>query len=210
KQDKLRREYYGPVLKQNNMADNPLEQFSHWFKEALADDLTDANAMALATATKEGKPSVRIVLLKDFGDSGFRFYTNYKGRKGIELNENPQASLCFYWAELNRQVRIEGTVEKTSRKNSADYFSQRPRKSQLAAHASLQDTELSSRKELKTHFEQAKQKFENKEVALPDYWGGYNLAPVSIEFWQGRPGRLHDRLVYIRKDDGWEMKRLAP
>lgn len=209
-QDKLRREYYGKELTQDSMAASPIEQFGRWFKEALADDLTDANAIALATATKEGKPSVRIVLLKGFDETGFRFYTNYRGRKGRELSENPQAALCFYWAELNRQVRVEGTVERTSRENSADYFSQRPRKSQLAAHASLQDTTLSSRKDLEERFKRAEQQFEGEDVPVPEYWGGFNLSPASVEFWQGRPGRLHDRFIYIKEGDSWKIQRLAP
>lgn len=209
-QDKLRREYYGAVLEKDTMADDAIVQFGFWFKEALADNLTDANAMALATATKDGKPSVRIVLLKSFDNSGFRFYTNYLGRKGMELSKNPQASLCFYWSELNRQVRVEGTVERTSQENSAAYFSTRPRNSQLAVHASIQDTELTSHNELVEHFKKAEQQFDGKQIPIPDYWGGFNLKPISIEFWQGRPGRLHDRLVYIKEGESWKIKRLAP
>ena len=210
KKGKLRREYQGSLLRQNNMAENPVDQFSAWFDEALNDDLTDANAMALATATQDGRPSVRIVLLKGFGEEGFRFYTNYRGRKAAELDENPQAALCFYWAELNRQIRVEGSVKKATAANSAEYFSARPRNSQLSAWASRQSAVMTNRKELEDDFEQAKQKFENREVPRPDYWGGYILEPSSIEFWQGRPGRLHDRIKYTKTNGGWKTERLAP
>ncbi len=208
--DKLRREYSGPLLTQENIAENPIEQFRLWFDKALDDDLTDANAMILATATKEGKPSVRTVLLKGFDDKGFRFFTNYNSRKGRELKENPHASLCFYWAELNRQVRIEGTVAKTSAADSAAYFSDRPRNSQLSARASKQSAVVSSRKELEDDFERVKEELEGKEVTLPKNWGGFILKPFAIEFWQGRPGRLHDRILYNKKNDGWSISRLAP
>lgn len=208
--DKMRREYSGPHLSKSDVADDPVKQFEDWFDEALNDDLTDANAMQLATATKEGRPSVRTVLLKGFDERGFQFYTNYKSRKGRELQENTQAAVCFYWAELNRQVRIEGVVKKTSKENSADYFAQRPRNSQLSAHASKQSHTIKSRQELEDLYEQAEKKYEDKEVPLPDHWGGYLLGPSAVEFWQGRPSRLHDRIVYEKKEDNWVIKRLAP
>lgn len=208
--EKLRREYSGPQLTQNNIAENPIDQFGIWFDDALDDDLTDANAMTLATATKTGKPSARIVLLKGFDKAGFRFYTNYRSRKGRELETNPQAALCFYWAELNRQVRVEGTVEKASAENSGAYFSERPRNSQISARASRQSAAVSSRKELEDDFEQTKQEFEGRNVTLPEYWGGYILEPTTIEFWQGRPGRLHDRILYSKTEGEWEISRLAP
>lgn len=209
--DKLRREYHGPKLSRSSVAKTPAKQFKEWFDKALDNDLTDANAMQIATANKEGRPSVRTVLLKDFNSKGFKFYTNYKSRKGRELQENAQAALCFYWAELNRQVRVEGIVKKTSRKDSANYFAQRPRNSQLSAYASKQDNVLESREELEDLFEQEEKKYKDQEVPLPHYWGGYLLEHSAVEFWQGRPSRLHDRISYIKKgDDKWEIKRLAP
>lgn len=208
--EKMRREYHGPQLSKSDVAADPFKQFNVWFDQALNDDLTDANAMQLATATRDGKPSVRTVLLKGFGEQGFQFYTNYKSQKGQDLQENAQASICFYWAELNRQIRAEGTVEKASRENSANYFAQRPRNSQLAAHASQQSRSVASRKELEYLFEQTKQKYEGQEVPLPDYWGGFWLKPAKIEFWQGRPSRLHDRIIYEKEEDQWNIKRLAP
>lgn len=208
--EKLRREYSGPQLNKSDAADNPIDQFDKWFKEALDDDLTDANAMTLATATNHGKPSARIVLLKGVDEQGFRFYTNYRSRKGQELEANPQSALCFYWAELNRQIRVEGQVKRASVEVSAEYFSKRPRKSQLSAHASKQSSIVSSRKALENDFEKTKKQFEDKQVARPEHWGGYILDPSVIEFWQGRPGRLHDRIVYTKKGSSWNISRLAP
>ncbi len=208
--EKLRREYRGQLLTQDKVDADPIKQFNTWFQEALDDDLTDANAMTIATATKDGKPSARTVLLKDYDTSGFRFYTNYDSRKGSELAENPNAALCFYWPEQNRQVRVEGTVKKVSTSNSAAYFTERPRNSQLSAWASKQDKVLVSREELESDFEEAKKRFENREVELPHYWGGYNLQPKSIEFWQGRPSRLHDRILYSKEGGKWKVSRLAP
>ncbi len=210
KSEKLRREYNGPLLTQRQAADDPIKQFTIWFDEALDHDLTDANAMALATVSKETKPSVRIVLLKGFDAAGFRFYTNYKSRKAAELDENPNVSVCFYWPELNRQIRIEGEVKKTTRNDSAEYFSQRPRTSQLSAWASKQSAEVSSREELENSFEQAEQQFADKEVDLPEFWGGYLLEPSSIEFWQGRLSRMHDRIRYTKTGEQWKITRLAP
>lgn len=209
KNEKLRREYSGPLLTQDQVSNDPIEQFTFWFDEALDHNLTDANAVALATASN-GKPSVRIVLLKGFDISGFRFFTNYKSRKAVELDENPSASLCFYWRELNRQVRIEGKVKKMSPLNSESYFSKRPRKSQIAAWASKQSSEVQSRKELVKNFERIEQQFKNKEVTRPEFWGGYLLKPTVIEFWQGRPVRMHDRILYRKVGKKWETSRLAP
>lgn len=206
----LRREYSHRTLSEEDIAESPIEQFALWFRQALAADLPDANAMTLATASASGKPSARIVLLKGFDESGFRFYTNYKSRKGRELAENPHASLCFYWAELERQVRIEGSVTKLSSEDSAAYFSKRPRLSQLGAWASSQSKQVQSREALENNFEEMKERFEGEEIPLPDFWGGFVLKPRCIEFWQGRPSRLHDRIVYERGSREWEVKRLAP
>jgi pyridoxamine 5'-phosphate oxidase len=206
----LRREYPGRPLTKEDAAQSPIDQFDRWFNEALEADLIDANAMTLATASAEGIPSARIVLLKGFDESGFRFYTNYQSRKGRDLADNPRASLCFRWSELERQVRIEGNVEKLSREVSAAYFEKRPRLSQLSAWASIQSSEIESRKALEQNFNKMKKRFEDQDIPIPDFWGGYLLQPVRIEFWQGRPARLHDRIVYMKEDEAWQLLRLAP
>lgn len=206
----LRNEYALEELEESGVASDPMEQFRLWFEQALRSEVTEANAMSLATATKDAKPSVRIVLLKGFDQQGFRFFTNYESRKGKELEENPFASLCFFWPELERQVRIEGSIEKVSRTESVEYFKKRPRLSQLGAWASSQSDVLKSREELEKKFADLDQKFNNSPIPAPEYWGGYRLLPSSIEFWQGRTGRLHDRLRYIRESDTWNLYRLSP
>lgn len=210
----LRREYKRDGISEETVQDSPIDQFTIWFEDALNSNMTDANAMTLATATADGRPSSRIVLLKGFDEEGFHFYTNYDSRKGKELAENPNAALCFYWSALERQVRIEGRVTKLSRDVSASYFQSRPRTSQLGAWASSQSTELKNRQELEDNFKELKQKFKGKDVPCPDFWGGYNLNPQSIEFWQGRTGRLHDRILYTRDGNAdkneWIIKRLNP
>ena len=206
----LRREYAKRSLREDDIADHPVEQFAAWFRQALAADLPDANAMTLATATRRGEPSARIVLLKGFDESGFQFYTNYDSRKGKELQDNPHAALCFFWQQLERQVRVEGTVQKMSRDESAVYFKKRPRLSQLGAWASSQSSKVTSREMLEQQFQEVTERFEGQEVPLPDFWGGFNLMPERVEFWQGRPGRLHDRIVYEREADSWKTARLSP
>lgn len=206
----LRREYSRQVLSESEVAENPIDQFTEWFQQALSAELLDANAMTLSTATKYGKPSSRIVLLKGVDEDGFRFYTNYKSRKSRELDENPHAALCFYWAPLERQVRIEGKVEKLSKKESENYFHQRPRESQLGAWASKQSTTVASREELEKRFREIEKMFADQEIPLPDFWGGYRLNPHRIEFWQGRNGRMHDRICYEKQDGKWDIFRLAP
>lgn len=206
----LRREYSRQILSESEVAENPIDQFTQWFQQVLSAELLDANAMTLSTATKHGKPSSRIVLLKGVDEDGFRFYTNYKSRKGRELDENPHAALCFYWAPLERQVRIEGKVEKLSEKESENYFHQRPRESQLGAWASNQSTTVASREELEKRFREIEKKFADQEIPLPDFWGGYRLNPDRIEFWQGRNGRMHDRICYEKQDGKWDIFRLAP
>lgn len=206
----IRRDFAKEELNESTIAENPIRQFATWFEQALSVDLLDPNAMTLSTVNKEGVPSSRIVLLKGVDEHGFRFYTNYKSRKGTELAENPNAALCFYWAALERQVRIEGKVQKLSRDQSEIYFHKRPRLSQLGAWASQQSSKVASRQELESQFEEVKERFEGDEVPLPDFWGGYRLIPDRIEFWQGRRGRLHDRICYKRKNDDWEVFRLSP
>lgn len=206
----IRRDYAREELSESAVKDDPIDQFMEWFEQALSADLLDPNAMVLSTATSDGVPSSRVVLLKGVDEEGFRFYTNYSSRKGQELKENPNAALCFYWDHLERQVRIEGQVKRLSREESDLYFHQRPRLSQLGAWASSQSSKVESREELEDAFRKVKEKFEGKEVPLPDFWGGYILIPKYIEFWQGRRGRLHDRICYERSAGEWERFRLAP
>jgi pyridoxamine 5'-phosphate oxidase len=207
---KLRREYQQKGFSESDAADNPIEQFSLWFNESLELGLLDANAMSLATCTSEGRPSNRIVLLKSFDEKGFVFYTNYNSRKGIELSMNPFASLLFYWEELSRQVRIEGKAEKLSSAESAEYFTSRPLESRLGAWASAQSTVITDRAELEKRYEELEKIYAEQVIPAPEHWGGIRIIPDKIEFWQGRPSRLHDRIVYVKKDSQWEKKRLAP
>jgi pyridoxamine 5'-phosphate oxidase len=206
----LRRDYSQEALLESDVFENPIDQFMKWFEEALSAELVDPNAMTLSTVSQDGMPSSRVVLLKGIIEEGLQFYTNYTSQKSKELEANPQAALCFYWAPLERQVRIQGTVEKLSREESADYFRQRPRQSQLGAWASSQSDRLESREELVKRFEEVKKQFEGQEVPLPDFWGGYLLRPSKIEFWQGREGRMHDRICYEKEDGSWKRNRLAP
>lgn len=206
----MRREYTRWGLRENDMFEDPIQQFEKWFKTAIDEGFTDPNAMVLATVNSDNRPSARIVLLKDFDAHGFVFYTNYDSRKGMELADNPYTASVFYWAELERQVRIEGRVVKVSQKESEEYFHSRPFDSQIGAWASHQSQEIDSREELEKRYDELNQAYENKEVPLPDFWGGYRIIPDQIEFWQGRTKRLHDRIVYYHKKEGWEMKRLAP
>jgi pyridoxamine 5'-phosphate oxidase len=206
----IRRDYNKEVLVTAEVCDNPIDQFTKWFDQALSTDMLDPNAMTLSTATKDGIPSSRIVLLKGVDEKGFQFYTNYKSQKGKELAENPRAALCFYWATLERQVRIQGKVRRINRKESKNYFQQRPRLSQLSAWASEQSSKVDSRDELLSRFKEIEKRFENKEIPLPEFWGGYLLQPNRIEFWQGREGRMHDRICYKKKEDSWTKFRLAP
>lgn len=207
---KLRREYLQKGLNETDTADNPVSQFSLWFNESLELGLLDANAMTLSTCTPDGKPSGRIVLLKSFDEKGFVFYTNYNSRKGIELISNPFASLLFYWEELSRQVRIEGTAEKLSSAESAEYFSTRPLESKLGAWASPQSSVISNRDELEKRYEELEKFYAEQVIPKPEHWGGFRIVPEKVEFWQGRPNRLHDRIMFYKENAGWIKKRLAP
>ena len=207
----LRSEYGAHGLRRADLHSDPVEQFSAWFSAALAANIRDANAMSLATATPDGKPSARIVLLKGFDERGFVFFTNHDSEKGQQLEVNPFAALVFYWVELERQVRICGPVERTSREDSAAYFHSRPVGSRLGAWASKQSEVIDARQILQSRLSQMTERFEGGEIPLPPHWGGYRVKPDKIEFWQGRPNRLHDRFRYLRRTDGtWQIDRLAP
>lgn len=206
----IRRDWSLKVLDENSVNKNPFEQFSVWMNEAIEARIVDPNAMTLATADKSGIPSARIVLLKGIDDKGLTFFTNYNSKKGNDLLENPNASIVFFWKELERQVRVAGKVEKLSVKESEEYFKTRPVESQLGAWASKQSTEIPGRKFLENKFEEAKKKFGNENIPLPDFWGGFRILPERFEFWQGRISRLHDRVVYKREKGSWEIARLAP
>lgn len=207
----LRREYTFQGLSETDAHPNPFEQFKIWFDQALIAQLPEPNAMTIATATSDGKPSARMVLLKDYDERGFVFYTNYNSNKGRQLVENPWGAIAFWWAELERQVRIEGRVEKVSDAESDEYFHSRPKGSQLGAWASEQSQVIESREVLEQRLKQLKEEYENKEVPRPPHWGGFRVVPDEIEFWQGRPSRLHDRLLYRQGEDGnWMIQRLSP
>jgi pyridoxamine 5'-phosphate oxidase len=206
----LRQEYRSAVLSEQDIDQNPIVQFKIWFQQALDAKLYEPNVMTLATATANGIPSARIVLLKGFDEQGFVFYTNYDSHKGRELQENPRAALVFFWAELERQVRIEGEVCKVAPEVSTEYFHSRPHGSQIGAMVSPQSQVIKSRDELENHIVILKEKYANQVVPRPDHWGGYIVKPTNMEFWQGRPSRLHDRIRYKFVDGSWIIDRLAP
>ncbi len=207
----LRRNYTIAGLSEADAATSPIDQFKTWFQQAVDANFPEPNAMTLATISSEGKPSARIVLLKDVDDRGFVFYTNYESAKGQHLLENPDAALVFFWIELERQVRVEGKVEKVSATESDAYFRTRPRGSQLGAWVSKQTEVIASRQVLESKLEQLEQKYAGKEIPRPPHWGGFRVIPSEFEFWQGRPNRLHDRLRYRLAEDGnWIRERLSP
>jgi pyridoxamine 5'-phosphate oxidase len=207
---KIRGSYSLKELSENSVLPDPITQFSIWMDEAISSNLIDPNAMILATADKNGTPSARTVLLKTFDEKGFVFFTNYDSAKAKDLEENPFASLLFLWLELERQVRIAGKAVKVSREESEKYFLTRPRESQLGAWASKQSGVIQNRKILESQFEEMKKRFENKEIPLPPFWGGYKVIPERIEFWQGRESRLHDRIFYTLIEGKWKVERLSP
>lgn len=205
----LRRQYTKSSLTSKNVNKDPFKQFTKWFSEVMSSDFLEPNAMTLATSTPDGKPSARVLLLKGFDENGFVFYSNYKSRKGKELEKNPYASILFYWDKLERQIRIDGRVEKVTPEESDAYFQTRPYKSRLGAWASNQSSVIESRNEIVKQFLKYMVKFK-QHVPLPDSWGGYRLVPDTFEFWQGRPNRLHDRIRYKKIKGGWKIERLAP
>jgi pyridoxamine 5'-phosphate oxidase len=201
----------GRGLRRRDLDPDPIKQFSNWFTAAIEAQIRDVNAMTLATAGEDAKPSLRIVLLKGFDQDGFVFFTNYESEKGKELEANPYAALGFYWIELDRQIRISGPVEKTSREESERYFHSRPIGSQLGAWASRQSKVIDARRVLDARMAEMTERYAEKPVPLPPHWGGFRVRPERFEFWQGRPNRLHDRFRYSRKVDGkWTIDRLAP
>ncbi len=206
----LRRDYSHASLSEHDVDADPFRQFELWFHQAVEAQMPEPNAMSLATVDGEGRPSLRIVLLKDFDARGFTFYTNYQSRKGENLLQNPQAAITFHWVELERQVRIEGRVERVAPEESDAYYSIRPVKSRIGAHASAQSRPIASREQLEQQFEQAAAQY-GDNPPRPPHWGGYRLVPDWVEFWQGRRSRLHDRIAYVRQADGsWTRERLQP
>jgi pyridoxamine 5'-phosphate oxidase len=205
----LRQDYAKESLTERDVDANPIAQFEKWFDQALKAGMVEPNAMTLATSTPDGHPSARIVLLKRFDETGFVFFTDYRSRKGSELAANPHVSLCFWWDALQRQVRITGTIEKVSREESDAYFRTRPHGSRIGALASHQSAPLASREILENEVKHLDAKYPD-EVPLPAHWGGYRVTPDSIEFWQGRSSRLHDRIVYTRDGAQWCIGRLSP
>ncbi len=207
----LRRDYSMESLLETDVAADPVEQFEKWWQQVLKSQVVEPNAMTLATASHDGVPSARIVLLKGFDKRGFVFYTNYESFKGKQLEENPKACLVFFWKELERQVRITGLVQKIAPEESDAYYLSRPTASQVGAWASPQSTVISSRDWLDEQYLNKLQEFKEKQIMRPPHWGGLRVQPVIMEFWQGRPSRMHDRIQYSLKDDGgWEIERLAP
>jgi len=207
----MRKVYQLKSLEENDVDANPLKQFKNWWQESINSHVQEPNAMTLATCNASGKPSARIVLLKGVDENGFVFFTNYNSRKGHEIAENSFAALVFFWKELERQIRIEGKVRKTSEKESDEYFSIRPRESQLGAWSSPQSKVVESADVLQQNMKKFYDKFHEQEIPRPEFWGGYIVEPNVIEFWQGKPGRLHDRLQYsLNENNNWIVQRLAP
>jgi pyridoxamine 5'-phosphate oxidase len=208
---KMRKEYTRAELDESTVHPDPFVQFRAWFDAALKADFEEPNAMTLSTVASSGKPSSRMVLLKSYDEQGFVFFTNYNSQKGQELAQNPRAALLFWWDKMDRQIQVEGEVEKISEQESSEYFNSRPRGSQLGAWVSNQSAVIAGREVLVNRIEQLSKEYEGREIPRPPYWGGYRVKPLVFEFWQGRPNRLHDRLQYRKLADGsWIIERLSP
>ncbi|MFJ2754781.1 pyridoxamine 5'-phosphate oxidase [Nocardioides sp. NPDC087217] len=205
-----RESYTRSGLTEGDLADDPFEQFERWYAEARDAGIVEPNAMVVSTVSPDGAPSSRTVLLKGFSTEGFTFFTNTASRKGSDLAHNPRCAVLFPWHPLERQVRIDGLAHELSREDVEAYFSQRPRGSQLGAHASHQSRVVAGREELEAAYERIEAQFDGQPVPVPEEWGGYRVEPEAVEFWQGRPGRMHDRLVYRREGEKWRTERLAP
>lgn len=211
----IRQEYTAAGLTETELDPNPFTQFARWFQQAVESEVPEPTGMTLATANSAGQPSARVVLLKGFDERGFVFFTNYEGRKANDLAANPQAAISFWWSQLQRQVRIEGTVEKVADAESDEYFASRPFGSRIGAWASEQSRVISGREELEAQVREiesrfADEQFASSQIPRPSFWGGYRLRPTTIEFWQGRPSRLHDRLRYRLHEGEWAIERLSP
>lgn len=206
----LRREYNGKPLLESEICSDPMEQFSNWFDQAIKNVRDDPNAMLLSTADKNGRPSSRTVLLKEFDETGLVFYTNYESRKARQILENPNVCLTFYWPDLLRQIHIEGRADKVPESQSDAYFKTRPTASQLGAWTSIQSKPIPSREELIRRFKNMEEKFDQQEIPRPPHWGGFKVTPHRFEFWQGRMNRLHDRIQYTRTQSSWNIERLSP
>lgn len=206
----IRKDYQLKSLSETEVDAHPIDQFSKWWDEALISQIDEVNAMTLATVSQDGRPSARIVLLKGFDENGFVFFTNYESEKGQQLLQQPFASLVFFWKELERQVRIEGTCEKVSDRESDEYFHSRPQGSQLGAWASPQSRVIEGRSVLEDNIKQLELRFSREAIQRPTHWGGFRVIPDKVEFWQGRSNRLHDRILYQKSSDSWTISRLAP
>ena len=207
---KQRVDYKASELRRKDLVESPVEMFRIWFEQVEGIHPFESTAMTLSTTNKDGKPSSRVVLLKGYNEDGFIFYTNYESRKGREIEENPYGSLNFYWPSQERQVRINGKLRKVSRSRTKKYFHSRPLRSQISALASNQSGVIENLDALKKKFDELEKEFEGKDVPLPDNWGGYRMEHRSVEFWQGRRDRMHDRFIYTKNDTIWQIERLAP
>lgn len=206
----LRHDFSKQTLSEKDVNPNPILQFEKWFKEAVDAQVNEPNAMTVCTATNDGKPSARILLLRNFNENGFVYYTNYHSRKGKEIAQNPHCALLFFWPELERQVRIEGSIEKQTTEESDVYFNTRPRTGKLGAWSSEQSAVIANREVLDKEYELFSAKFPGEQVPRPPHWGGYVVNPISIEFWQGRPSRMHDRILFTKTNGSWKIERLSP
>ena len=206
----IRTDYKLKSLSESDVSNNPFKQFGVWWNEAIQANLEEVNAMTLSTASKDGRPSSRIMLLKGYDEKGFVFFTNYESNKGKAIAENPNVSLLFFWKELERQVRIEGAIQKLETEYNDEYFYSRPLGSRIGAWASKQSSEIESRAVLEADFKRFANQFDGIDVPRPDHWGGYRVVPDKIEFWQGRSNRLHDRIEYTLENEAWRIKRLSP